>query len=135
MILIILLHEQRFTPSFSMKLWLQSDMFHPCMLPLGPISYHLAMFPTLEYSIEGDGILVREGIQPGKVLNHPWNRVNRYDSMAILYEDLYSLDPLKNTETILSVSRDPLSMLHELLLRHDDKELDHKSCLRVKYPV
>ena len=105
------------------------------MLPMGPLSYQLAIIPISEHSIEGEGIFVREGIPPGKTLTHPWNRINRYDQMRLIYEDLYAMDPLKNLGTILTTSRDPLHMLHELLLRHNDTELDHRCCLQVKYPV
>ena len=105
------------------------------MLPLGPISYHLAILPTTEFSIEATGLVLREGIPPGKTISHPWNLLSKFDQMKLLYEPIYALNPLKNTDTILKAFRDPLGALNEFMLRHHDEKLDHRDCLEVKYPV
>ena len=105
------------------------------MMPMGPIAYHLAICPTTEFSIEGSGLIVREGIPPGKVLKHPWNMITRFDQMKLIYDAMYPLHPLKNVDTILSSYRDPLYALNEHLLRHHDEKLDHRDCLQVRYPV
>ena len=105
------------------------------MLPLGPIAYHLAILPTIEFSIEATGLIRREGIAPGTKLTHPWNKLSRFDQMKLIYEPVYALNPLKNTDTILTAFRDPLAALNEFMLRHHDEKLDHRDCLEVKYPV
>lgn len=105
------------------------------MMPLGPIAYHLAILPTIEFSIESSGLICREGIAPGTELKHPWNPTTKFDQMKLLYEPVYALNPLKNVKTILTTFRDPLHALNEYMLRHHDEKLDHRDCLEVKYPV
>ena len=105
------------------------------MMPLGPISYHLAILPTTEFSIEATGLTCREGIPPGTVISHPWNSTSKFDQMKLLYEPFYVLNPLKDTKAILTAFRDPLAALNEYMLRHHDEKLDHRDCLEVKYPV
>lgn len=119
---------------FSVRCWLQSVKFVPYMLPMGPMAYHLGICPITEFSIEGTGILCREGLPPGKVLTHPWNLMDKKDQLRLLYEDLYTMHPIDNIDTINSTGRDPLFYVNELLLRHVDSELTHRCCVGAKYP-
>ena len=57
-------------PSFRVRAWLQSEHFVAYMMPMGPMAYHLGICPITEFSIEGSGILCREGLPPGKVFEH-----------------------------------------------------------------
>ena len=105
------------------------------MLPLGDLSYRLAIRPIYEYSIEGDGLLVREAIPPGFRPENPIFKQTKHESWSLVYETLYQLDPVTQFRTIMGVVKDPLAFLNELLLRHEDEELDHKCCLTLKYPM
>ena len=105
------------------------------MLPLGELSYSLAMKPIYEYSIEGDGLLVREAIPPGFKAENRIMRQTKHENWSLVYETLYQLNPVTQFLTIMGVVKDPLAFLNELLLRHEDDELDHKCCLSLKYPV
>ena len=105
------------------------------MLPLGELSYQLVIKPTCEYSIEGDGLLVREGIPSGFRTENRIMTQNKYENWSLVYECLYQLNPVKDYATIMPLVKDPLAFLNETLLRHDDDELDHKVCLALKYPM
>ena len=120
---------------FRVTSWLQSENFDPCMLPMGELAYHLAIRPSSEYSIEGDGLTCRESIPLDLEVKHPFNIMDKHSQWALVYEILYLMNPVKKYNLICSVSRDPLGMLSELLLRHDDDQLDHLACLPFKYPM
>ena len=102
---------------------------------MGRLAYHLAIRPATEYSIEGDGLVARESLPLNLQVNHPFNIMDKYHQWGLMYEMLYSLDPNVHFKLIMSVSRDPLRALREILLRHDDALLDHRSCVSVKYPM
>ena len=102
---------------------------------MGSIGYHLAIRPVTEYSIEVDGLVARESLPLGLQVNHPFNTMDKYSQWGIMYELIYSLDPNVHFKLIMSVSRDPLLALREVLLRHEDSLLDHRSCINVKYPM
>ena len=57
---------------FRVKSWLHSDDFDVALLPMGQLAYHLAIRPSSEYTIQGDGLLCREGLPFGFVLKHPF---------------------------------------------------------------
>ena len=105
------------------------------MLPLGELSYALLMKPTYEYSIEGDGLLVREAIPSGFRAENRIMVQTKHQNWSLVYETLYQLNPLTEHRTMMDIVKDPLAFLNESLLRHDDDELDHKCCLSLKYPV
>ena len=102
---------------------------------MGDLAYHLGIRPATEYSLEGEGLLCRESLPIGLQVSHPFNALDKHSQWGLMYEHLYQLDPNAEFQIIMSVSRDPLLVLRELLLRHDDAQLDHKSCLAVKYPM
>ena len=104
-------------------------------MPLGDLSYGLIIKPVHEYSIEGDGLLVREGIPPGFRTTNAIIKQTKHQNWSLVYEALYQLNPINEFLTIMCVTKDPLAFLNELLLRHDDDELDHKCCLALKYPM
>ena len=135
--MIVLIHGEfhLFMICFSVTSWLQSEEFDPCILPMGPLAYHLAIRPSTEYSLEGEGLLCRESLPIGLQITHPFNAMHRHQQWSLVYEHLYQMDPNAEFKIIMSVARDPLLLLRELLLRHDDTQLDHKSCLAVKYPM
>ena len=118
-----------------MTSWLQSEEFDVCLLPMGRIAYHLAIRPVTEYSIEGDGLIARESLPLNLQVRHPFNVMDKYSQWALMYELVYSLDPNVHFKLILSIFRDPLLALREILLRHDDPLLDHRSCIAIKYPM
>ena len=105
------------------------------MLPMGELAYALLMKPTSEHSIEANGILVREGIPLGFKAENRIVKMPKFRQWSLIYEALYSLNPEADYEAILHVARDPLLMLHHLLQRHEDNELDHLCCLAAKYPM
>ena len=101
---------------------------------MGDLGYHLAIRPTTEFSIEGDGLSCREGIPLDLELNHPFNVLPKMHQWSLVYELAYMMDPNMKPELFSRLSRDPLMFLGEHLLRHDDELLDHRTCLNVKYP-
>ena len=105
------------------------------MLPMGDIAYHLAIRPVTEYSIEPEGLVARESLPLNLRVSHPFNVLDKYHQWGLMYELVYALDPNVHHELILSVCRDPLLALREILLRHDDSLLDHRACINVKYPM
>ena len=105
------------------------------MLPMGEMSYRLAIKANAEYSIEGDGLLVREGVVPGFVTTSPITKMTKHENWSLVYETLYQLSPTTDFKTIMPLVKDPLLFLNEVLLRDDDNELDHRCCLMVKYPM
>ena len=113
---------------FSVTSWFKDPRFSSFMLPLGELSYRLAIRPVYEYSVEGDGLLVREAIPPGFKTENSIFKQTKHENWSLVYETLYQLDPVTQFLTIMGVVKDPL-------LRHDDEELDHKCCLALKYPM
>ena len=120
---------------FSVKKWIQSESFDVALLPMGELAHHLGIRPCTEYTIQGDGLICRESLTINLVVRHPFNVLNKSSSWSLLYEILYQVDPTKDFLQVLSVARDPLAFLGELLLRHDDALLDHRVCLACKYPM
>ena len=59
------------------------------MLPLGELSYALAIKPIYEYSIEGDGLLVRESIPPGFRAENRIMKQTKHANWSLVYETLY----------------------------------------------
>ena len=114
--------------------WLHDECFDQSMLPMGELAYHLAIKPVSDISIEGDGLCVREGLPLNLKIEHPFNVLPKADQWALVYELVYMVDPVEKPEVILSIGRDPLMLLGECLLRHEDDLLDHRVCLAVKYP-
>ena len=105
------------------------------MLPMGDLAYGLLIKPTSEHSIEADGILVREGVPMGLKAENKIVKMPKFRQWSLVYEALYQLNPEVDYSAIMQVSRDPLLMLHHLLQRHDDTNLDHLCCLAAKYPM
>ena len=115
--------------------WLQDEMFDQVMLPMGDLAYHLAIKPVVALSVEGDGILCREGLPLDlEEITHPCNILPKHEQWSLVYELFYILDPNVRFKTILAGSRDPLMMLGECLQRFVDELLDHRVCLQCKYP-
>ena len=120
---------------FRVNDWLQDEMFDQCMLPMGDLAYHLAIKPVVALTIEGDGILCREGIPLDlEEIAHPCNILPKHEQWALVYELFYILDPNVRFMTIMAGSRDPLMMLGDCLQRFVDEMLDHRVCLQCKYP-
>ena len=132
---IYLLIFLKFSNLLRVKTWLQSEEFDPVLLPMGKLAYHLAIRPRSEYKIQADGLLCREDIPFGLVLKHPFVVMDKSSQWQLLFDLLYQVDPTVNYLQILSMTRDPLAFLGELLRRHDDEHLDHRICLACKYPM
>ena len=102
---------------------------------MGEIAYALSIRPKTEYTIQGEGLSCRESIPFGLVVKHPFVVMDKATQWSLLFEILYQVNPNTDFLQIMSVTRDPLAFLGELLLRHDDELLDHKVCLPCKYPM
>ena len=120
---------------FRVTNWLQGEMFDVCMLPMGDLAYHLGIRPVVALSIEGDGILCREGLPLDfEEITHACNVLPKHENWALVYELFYVLDPNIRFKSIMAGGRDPLMLLGELLQRFVDEMLDHRVCLACKYP-
>ena len=129
------LHGCRPKIFFRIQNWLLSEDFDSFMLPMGELAYALLMKPTSEHSIEAEGILVREGIPIDFEADNKITKMPKFRQWSLIYEALYSMNPETDYKAIMAVSRDPLLMLHHLLQRHHDAQLDHLCCLAAKYPM
>ena len=112
-----------FYPIFSVMNWLHDERFDSFMLPLGELSYALLTKPLSEYSIEGNGLLVREAILSGSRAENRIMVQTKHENWALVYETMYQLNPLTQHRTIMDYVKDPLAFLNEILLRHDELSL------------
>ena len=92
--------------------------------------------PLVEVRVEDVGFIVRESLPQSFKIDHPVQKMVTSEQWCMLYENLLDFDVKEGDLTgFFSYVQDPLLMLHYLLQRADDPELDTRGCLATKYPV
>ena len=92
--------------------------------------------PLVEVRLCSDGFLVRESLTQSFKIDHPVKKISTPEQWRLIYDDLLTFDVREGSlEGFFSYVQDPLMMLHHLLQRAADEELQTRGCVCTQYPV
>ena len=92
--------------------------------------------PLTEVRLESTGFVVRESLTQDFKIDYPLMPVHTHDQWRMIYDNLLDFDVEHgDLSGFFSYVKDPFMILHYLLQRSPDGELQHRCCLATKYPV